>query len=69
MKLSVLLIFLMAITGLQAEIKKGENVEAFNANDDKGLLWTSKESFNKEYLIQTVDKPQYFLMLGFVFKP
>ncbi len=51
MKLNFLLILFMSIFTLNAEIKQGEKVEAFNANDDKSLLWTSKESFNKDYLI------------------
>lgn len=51
MKVSFLFMFLLAITSLNAEVKKGDKVEAFNANDDKGLLWTSAETFNKDYLI------------------
>ena len=51
MKISFLLIFLIAITSLSAEVKKGDKVAAFNANDDKGTLWTSKETFNKNFLI------------------
>ncbi|MCM8540366.1 MAG: redoxin domain-containing protein [Lentisphaeraceae bacterium] len=51
MKVSFLLMFLLAVTSLNAEVKKGDKVASFNANDDKGLLWTSKESFNKDFLI------------------
>lgn len=41
----------MSIFTLNAEVKKGETVKPFNANDDKGTLWTSKETFNKDFLI------------------
>ena len=51
MKLSVFLVLILSVFTLSAEVKKGEKVAAFNANDDKGLLWTSKESFNKDFLI------------------
>lgn len=51
MKLSFFLAVMLCFSSLFAEVKKGDKVEAFNANDDMGLLWTSKESFNKDYLI------------------
>lgn len=34
-----------------AEVKEGTKIAAFNANDDKGLLWTSEESFSKDFLV------------------
>ena len=51
MKLSFLIVLLFALSNLSAEVKTGDNVKAFNANDDKGALWSSKESFSKDFLI------------------
>ena len=51
MKLNVFTMVLLMAFSLVAEVKKGDKVQSFNANDDKGLLWTSVESFNKHYLI------------------
>ena len=51
MKPVLMLVLLLGLSSLAAEVKKGDKVAPFNANDDKGLLWSSKESFNKDYLI------------------
>ena len=51
MKISFLMTLLLFISSVTAEVKKGDKIDSFNANDDKGLLWTSKESFNKDFLI------------------
>lgn len=51
MKLRLFTMVLLMTFSMVAEVKKGEKVAGFNANDDKGLLWTSAESFNKDFLI------------------
>ena len=50
MKISFILLFMLTF-GVLGEVKKGDKVAPFNANDDKGSLWTSKDTFNKKYLV------------------